>query len=182
MRKRNTIINALSICLVLFYWTGCQTNQASWVDVLAACKQENKYTILFVDDGKNDEAKSIGEILDETAHEHSDRVKVVRVNYEKEKDSILGRFKLQRFKGLPATLIVAPNGALIGLFGKEIDEAAIERSFVSPKEADLILSLQEGQAVFLCLYDNETGELDSVKSELNSIETYFKTKLTRSSS
>lgn len=175
MQKGSTIIFTLSVCLGIFYLTGCQNNPATpWQEELSSCQQENKYTVILVADSKSEEAESIEEILDETAAEHTDQMKLLKVDYQKEKDSIFNRFKLQKFNELPATLIIAPNGALINIFGKKVDKASIERSFISSQEADLILSLQKGQVVFLCLFDNDTSELDGVRSELSAIETYFK--------
>ncbi len=59
----------------------------------------------------------------------------------------------------------------------EIDfknEQKLEQSLVSPEEADLFLSLQQGKAVFLCFYKQQSKELEGVKSELGAIEKFFK--------
>lgn len=174
MLKRNVIAKTLTFCFVLFCLTSCQNNPVTpWQEELIASQQDNKYTIILVDDGKSGLGKSAGEILDQFVLEHSDQVNVIKIDYEKEKDAILSHFKMKGFKELPATLIVAPNGALTGVFGQKIDKVSIENSLLSPKEADLVLSMQKGQAVFLCLYDNKSNSLDSVKTELSAIEKYF---------
>ena len=49
-----------------------------------------------------------------------------------------------------------------------------EQSLVSAAEADLILTLQKGCVVFLCLYKNQSDELEKVKTELGAIEKLFK--------
>ena len=48
-----------------------------------------------------------------------------------------------------------------------------EQSLVSTAEADLVLSLQKGQVVFLCLYKGQSDELEKVKMELGAIEKLF---------
>lgn len=175
MRKRNVFIGFLFTGLAILYLIGCQKkSDLAWQEKLGECQRANKYAILFLANGRTEQAKAMSEILDAIARGHAEHVRVVDVNYEKEKESLLSRFKPLRSVELPAALIIAPNGAVTGLFAKQMDQASIENSLVSEKEADLILSLQKGQVVFLCLYDHETSELDNVRLELNGIETYFK--------
>jgi len=175
VRNKNIIVYTLFVCFLLFCWTGCQNNPVTpWQEELSASQQNNKYTIIFVDNGKSDLGKPAEEILDQFVLEHSDQVNVIKIDYEKEKDTVLGRFKMEEFKELPAAMVVAPNGALTGVFSQKIDMVALNKALVYSTEADLILSIQNGLAVFLCLYEDESDDLDEVKTELNAIDTYFK--------
>jgi len=71
-------------------------------------------------------------------------------------------------------LVVAPNAAITGIFGTDINQEQAEQSLVSSVEADLIRSVQKGNVVFLCLHNGKSSNLEKVKAELGAIETLFK--------
>ena len=57
---------------------------------------------------------------------------------------------------MPLTLVLAPNGAVVGAFTKPVDEAALAGSFVSEATAALMGGLQENKVVVLALQGPST--------------------------
>ena len=57
---------------------------------------------------------------------------------------------------LPLTLVMAPNGAVVGAFTKAVDEKTLRAAFVSAKTADTMKSLQDRKLVALCLQGPRT--------------------------
>lgn len=145
----------------------------SWQDKLNKCSQEQKFTFLFVDKGETSDGQAIRQMLQNVVDGHPGKVIIAEADFSKEKASLEGYFKI-KLKELPVVFVIAPNGAITGIFDKKITKEMTEQSLVSDVEADLLLSLQKGQVVFLCLYKNQSDELEKVKAELGAIEKLFK--------
>lgn len=180
IKKRVCCLSALLSCLVLFSWSGCQNkNQLpSWQKELTSCEQENKFALLFLADGDDADGTMKREILEEVSREFPDKVRIVEANHDGDRGEVIDQYKLQKAQETPSLLVIAPNGAITRMFGKKMEKKSVVSSLVSDEEADLILSLQKGQTVFLCLYEDKSDELKRVKGILGSVEAYFKGKVT----
>lgn len=150
-----------------------EAENLTWQDKLNKCSEEQKFAFLFADKGKTSEGQVIREMLQKVADRHPGKVIIAKVDFSKEKTSLERYFKI-KLKESPVVFVIAPNGAVTGIFDKRINEQMAEQSLVSAAEADLLLSLQKGQVVFLCLYKNQSDELEKVKTELGVIEKLFK--------
>ncbi len=145
----------------------------SWQEKLNKCSKENKFAFLFVDKGKTSEGQVVRAMLQKVADGHPGKVIIVEADFSKEKADLEKYFKI-RLKESPVVFVIAPNGAITGIFDKRIDEQMAEQSLVSATEADLVLTLQKGCVVFLCLHNSQYGDLEKAKMELGAIEKLFK--------
>ena len=161
------------IC-IQFFLASCSSDASTvWQEKLKKCSQENKFTCLLVSSGKISEDKIMREALQKFTGKRHDKTAIIEVDFKKEQKNLEKFFKV-KLKEPPVALVIAPNGAVTGDFDKDISEKKLEQSLVSPEEADLFLPLQQGKAVFLCFYKQQSKELARVKSELGAIEKFFK--------
>jgi hypothetical protein len=162
------------LCSVLFM-VGC-SQKTAWQEELKTAGRESKYALLFIADGKSAESKAMLANLQESTQSSRGRFKIVEVNVRKEKVT-LTKFLNGDLKKTPITLVIAPNGAITGALDGKITNEGLNGLMVSPKEADLLLSMQNNEVVLLCLHKGVTGELEAVKSELRSIGTNYAGKV-----
>jgi hypothetical protein len=64
--------------------------------------------------------------------------------------AIVDKYKVGRAP-MPLTLVLAPNGAVTGIFSQKISAAQIKQAFVTPKTATCMKSMQDGKLVLLCV-------------------------------
>lgn len=68
--------------------------------------------------------------------------------------AVVDRFEVSR-SPMPLTLAVAPNGAVTGIFAKEISDEKIGEAIVTPTMTRCMKSLQENRLVFVCVQTND---------------------------
>jgi hypothetical protein len=68
--------------------------------------------------------------------------------------TLVERFDVAR-SPMPLTLAVAPNGAVTGIFSKEITDENLDAAIVTPTMTRCMKSLQEKRLVFVCLQTAE---------------------------
>jgi hypothetical protein len=56
---------------------------------------------------------------------------------------------------LPMTVVVAPNGAMTGMFPQKLDAASIDNAFVTPTMMHVMKNLQEGKLVLVTAYGSK---------------------------
>lgn len=151
-------------------------NTPSWEKIKTYGK-ENKYVFLFISESKSAETKKIEIMLQEINKELKNKSVIIKVIISNKKEKELIKFFRITKENVPIVLAIAPNGAITGVFSKQIDKKLLRESIVSARESEIILSLQERCLVFLCFYKNKDSFLETVKSELKTIEGYFKGSL-----
>ncbi|HCJ66983.1 MAG TPA: hypothetical protein DHV62_06580, partial [Elusimicrobia bacterium] len=155
---------------------GININTPSWEKVKIYGK-ENKYVFLFISESKSDENKKIEIILQEINSELRNKSAIVKVVITDKKEEELIKFFRIAKENVPIVLVIAPNGAITGAFSKQVEKKSLREAIVSTRESEIILSLQERCLVFICFYKNKNSFLETVKSDLKTIEKYFKGSL-----
>jgi len=72
--------------------------------------------------------------------------------------AIVQRFNVSRAP-MPMALVIAPNGAITGVFSQQIVEEKIETAFVTPCMMQCMKSLQEGKLVLVTLQSGQPRAL-----------------------
>lgn len=89
--------------------------------------------------------------------------------------AVIERFKLSRAP-MPLTLAVAPNGAVTGIFAKEITEERFEDAFVTPTMMTCMKSLQEDRLVFVCVQKSEKALVPAAVKDMQ-LDPQFKNRI-----
>lgn len=118
---------------------------------LAHAASTNKTVCLVFYRDWDAQCASMGQAVKAHAEKYSDHAtwNVVQVSDAAEK-SIVDRFQLSRAP-MPMVVTIHPNGAVTGFFPGKVAEADLVRTLVSPKKAECMKLLQEGQLVLICV-------------------------------
>jgi hypothetical protein len=174
----NKVLGVLAIAFICltFAVAGCK-QKLSWQEELKKAAAENKYSVLFITDGKSAACKTMQIALQESSRTLSSQFKIIEVNAEKEQYTLLKLQKIMDLSKVPQLLIFAPNGAITGTYGGEVTPAALQNFVVSPREANVLLALQKNKTVFLCLHQGASDELKAVEAKLKEIGKNFAAKV-----
>lgn len=170
--KRTGFKVFILIFLLTAFICGC-SNKSAWKDKLNNISKQNKYALLFIDDGNSKESAPLLENFKKNVKQLSGQFEIIEVDYNKEKDSLLKFLNTNSIGKFPIIISIAPNGAITKVFTQQCNSEELSGSIVTEKQGEMILSLQKGNAVFLCIYKGQPGELTRVKTELKTIETNF---------
>lgn len=85
--------------------------------------------------------------------------------------SIVDRFQLGRAP-MPLTLAIAPNGAVTGIFSRELTEERFQDAFVTPTMMRCMKSLQENRLVFVCVQNSEKAIVPAAVNDLQKDPTF----------
>lgn len=119
--------------------------------ILADAADEQRYTfVLFY----KDRGKATGmmlETIERGLTERGEEATIAQVDAtDPAQKSLVDRFKVGRAP-MPLTVVVAPNGAITGMFAARISDKQVADAFVTPKMAECMKSMQEGRLVFVCV-------------------------------
>ncbi len=131
--------------------------------------QENKHLFIFFYKDQNERMQRVQKIFDQTMQKLGEQARFIKiqVNDPAEKQ-LVEQFELKRTP-MPFTLVLAPNGAVVGGFpAATLTEVQLMAAFTSPGMANCLKALQAKKLVFLCLQNNHTTQneaaLQGVKS------------------
>lgn len=116
---------------------------------LAAAAQQDQHTYLLFYRGNDAETQGMHRIVQSTAAERTDAVMLaIRIDDASEQ-SLIDRFDATRTP-LPATVVLAPNGAITSLFPQRVTPQQLQAAIVSDAQAECLKALQEQKIVLLC--------------------------------
>ena len=162
----------LTAIFALTLLSGCG-KQIAWQSEISNISKENKYVLLYIDDGSSKESVAIRDNLKENANNMPEQFQFVEINYDKEKDALLKYLNTTSISKFPLALSIAPNGAITGSFDKKCTKDELKATVVEKKESEILLCLQKGKVALLCIHKGQTEEFNKVTSELKAIETNF---------
>src|SRR5690606_17848666 len=76
---------------------------------------------------------------------------VVNVADENRERALIEQFDATRLP-LPAVAVIAPNGAVTGVYPQRVTPQHLTASIVSPAQAECLKALQEQKIVLLCVH------------------------------
>lgn len=138
-------------------WAVCGQNSAicqaagQAQGVLDQAASQQKYTFLLFYKENDAATQTAAQTLRNGMATHGDRATFcfVPINDPGEQ-AVVDRFRVSRAP-MPLTIAVAPNGAVTGFFVRNVAEANITSSFVTPTKMYCMKSLQEGKLVMVCV-------------------------------
>ena len=167
MRKRIGIA-LLLCCLLLLFTSGCsgiseaQKSQSSpaanitEVGTQSAAEtaiqiagEENKYLFLIFYKQGDSKSEEMKQVADQAQKEIAEKANVVYIDSSDDSEQALMRKIGIDESIVPITVVIAPNGAIVIGFAQEVSIQDLQNSFVSPKMAEILKTMQDGKLVFL---------------------------------
>ncbi|MBR9804162.1 hypothetical protein GYB59_21800, partial [bacterium] len=140
----------LTVCLASFCTQSVQAAELSAADkaVLTAAQQDQYSFIMFY--RANDSAtQAMHQVLQTTLSSRPDAVVVpVQIGDERERQ-LINQFDATRIP-MPATAVVAPNGAVTTVFPQKVTPQQLTAAIVSKGQATCLKALQDRKIVLLC--------------------------------
>lgn len=126
---------------------------------------DQKFTFLVFYKDTSPAAKSVVDVVKSGVSKRADRAThfFVKVTDPAEQQ-IVSRFKVSRAP-MPLTMVIAPNGAVTGMFPQKLTDANIEEAIVTPTMTKCMKSLQEGKLVFVCVQNSDRPVLPAAVKE-----------------
>lgn len=118
-------------------------------DLLLARLAERPAVVFFYQQGSR-ECEEVNEVLKKAAERWGDRVKIARVDINKQENSRLC-LQYSIFEA-PVVLVFASNGVITRQFKKDVTLAKLESGFVSPAMAEILRGLQDRRVIFLTVH------------------------------
>ena len=120
-----------------------------------------KYLFAFFYKHDAAETQRLRESFDSFAAKLAGRAETVTIDLRDPAEAgIASRFNLTHAP-MPFVLVLAPNGALMGGFPREVNEEKLLASFAGPAMEECLKFLQERKLVLLCVQNEETNENDA---------------------
>lgn len=153
--------------------TSSVSRAATTLDAAAA---EGKFTFIVFSKDESPALKAMTQTASSGIAKRADRATLTFARVNDPADAALvAKFDLARAP-MPLTLAVAPNGAITGMFPRELKDENIDASLVTPTMTKCMKSLQENKLVFVCVQTTPTGVIPAAVKELQS-DAHFKDRI-----
>ncbi len=117
--------------------------------------KENKYLYLVFYKQGDQKSKEMKQVVTQVQEELSPKANFVNIDVEDENEQgIIRKYGIDG-GAIPITLIMAPNGVIVGGFPNEVTVDKLRNAFVSPKMAEIVKAIQSRELVFLLVTNNK---------------------------
>lgn len=158
-----TLVCALGGWMILAAQADAQTRAAAVSQLqstLDASAQTGKFTFIVFYREDSDAARNMFQVA-RTEAARADRATAVAARLDDPAEqALVEKFGVGRAP-MPMTIVVAPNGAVTGLFPKTLTAERIETAIVAPTMMECMKHLQDGKLVFVCLTRAEKAPVPS---------------------
>lgn len=130
-------------------------------------KRENKFLFLLFYEKGSDDSDRMLEVIKKAEKKWEDKANFFNVDInDKEEKDVLQRFGIYQ---APVTLVMAPNGVIIGGLPGVVGLEELGKAFVSPKMAQIVQALQQRKVTFLCIQNDETKYAKEVQKVVDEV-------------
>ncbi len=163
MKSHNTFqVCLLTICLALTSSACAQTpteTPSPLETTLNSSSEAGKYTFIVFFREDSAAARTMYQAATNGAASRSSQAIATAVHVDDPKEQALVElFGIGRAP-MPMTVVIAPNGAVTGLFPRTITDAQLTSSIVTPTMMQCMRGLQDQKLVFVCLTRTEECEV-----------------------
>jgi hypothetical protein len=131
-----------------------QTAASKTQQVLDASAQNGKYTFLLFHRAEDAATSTMAQQLAKSIAGRDEEMAMAYVNVgESSEKPLIEKLGVNRAP-LPLTLVIAPNGAITGVFSQKVTAASVEQSIVTPAMMESMKALQEGKIVLVCVHES----------------------------
>lgn len=133
----------------------CSTSFAEANAALEKAQQAGQFTfVVFYRDNTSPTQKMLS-VVQQAVASHGERTTMTTASMATpEGQALAEQFKVSRAP-MPMTVAVAPNGAVTGLFSRQVAKANIDAAIVPPVMMECMKQLQDQKLVFVCLTESD---------------------------
>jgi len=122
---------------------------------LAQAQQAGQFTFLVFYKDNSPQTQKMLQVVQQGVAGHAQQATLATVSMATPAGQALAeKFQVSRAP-MPMTVAVAPNGAVTGLFSRQVAKANIDAAIVPPVMMDCMKQLQDQKLVFVCLTTSE---------------------------
>lgn len=144
---------------------------------LGRASEAGKFAFVVFYKEDNSAVQAMAGVIKAGVQQRDDKAAVVFVQVTNPADrALVERYEVSRAP-MPLTLVVAPNGAVTGVFSKEITDEKIDEAIVTPTMMRCMKSLQDNRLVFVCVQTAEQAVVPAAVKELQA-DPQFKDRIT----
>ncbi len=156
MFTRSLFAAALSLLLL------SSTVWASAAKDMQAAAKKSKIALMLVTDGKNTDVSALKKTIKDVLKDNNTAVMVEVDRAKPENAELATKYKLAKM-AVPMVLVVNPDGVLTSaLDGKRAKFESISKVVPSPKKAEILKALSDGNAVFITISRKDMKSLGAV--------------------
>lgn len=162
-KKSISFLTVVALVIVMFaaeiseaLTQGTQAPAGKGLTAIERAARDNKYSFLFFYRGNDARTTSMRDVFNRAMQSALGRAESVFVNANDPSESaVVNKFNLKDAP-TPMVLAIAPNGAITGSFVTNFTAQQILGAFASPSMENLLVSLQRGKLVVLCIQNGKT--------------------------
>lgn len=144
---------------------------------LGRASEDGKFAFIVFYKEDTPTVRAMAEVVKAGVQKRDDKSAAVFVQVTNPAErALVERFEVSRTP-MPLTLAVAPNGAVTGVFSKEISDEKIDEAIVTPTMTRCMKSLQENRLVFVCVQTSEKAVVPAAVKEMQT-DPQFKDRVT----
>jgi hypothetical protein len=150
-----------------------QTTSNDAQQTLARASGEHKYTFILFHKGNNAATQAMHQTLERGLADRGDEATIAHADATSPTNqALVKQFGVGRAP-MPLTVVVAPNGAVTGIFAAKITPQQVVKAFVTPTMAQCMKSMQQGRLVLVCVSAKSGSPVPQAVREFQS-DAHFK--------
>jgi len=125
--------------------------EISGAESLAESTQQDQHIYVLFYRSNDRRTRTMQEAIESHVEARGDEAKFLKINaYDRDEREIVEKFDARRLS-LPSVVCLAPNGAVSGIYSRGVSREQLNRSWLTPKYADLVQALQKGKIAVVSL-------------------------------
>jgi hypothetical protein len=149
---------ALSASAAMAQQTGPRTATPAEQKLIQA-GEEGKFTFLLFHRSSDASTRAMKKAIEQGLEARPGQAVVIEVDVEdSEEAALVNRWGFARAP-MPLAASIGPNGALTGVFPRDITPQNIADAFVPPTMLECMKNLQQGKLVFVCVHSTPTAQV-----------------------
>lgn len=164
---KHIISVALCSMVALLVCGNPERASASSEEAVAQEKKEGKFQFLFFYEKGSDKSDRMGKVIKQAKDKwsHKASFRSIDINDSKERE-LIWKYGISR---APVTLVMAPNGVVVGGFPGVVGLDKLKQAFVSPKTIQIVGGLQQKKTIFLSIQNADTAYAQENTKAVNNI-------------
>lgn len=177
---KTLIRTALALACVLAVHVGtclAQVPSSNLQSTLQQAQQVGKFTFVVFHRDSSPQTQQMLAVAQQSAAARADQAILATANVANpDEQAMVQRFGVGRAP-MPMTVVVAPNGAVTGLFPRKVADANLAAAIVPPVMMQCMKGLQDQKLVFVCLTRDEQAAVPAGVRALQ-LDPQFKDRMT----
>ena len=162
-KKSISLLTVVALVIVMFaaqiseaFTPETQVPAGKGLAAIQRAGKDNKYLFIFFYRGNTTQTSSMRDVFNRAMNAAQGRGESISVNADDPSETgIVKKFNVKDAP-MPLVLAVAPNGAITANFVTNFTERQILEAFATPAMENLLVSLQQGKLVVLCVQNGKT--------------------------